>query len=308
MKKKKCDSAVGADNAQSGDTGGGGCGGDVIVEDVSSADESKKLPAENLRKKKKKKKKNRLLLTEDGNVDDPRASASAPKTEDIDAVLDYTDSTVVSDWLQRANDLLQKLTEWCVGKDNFVQFANFWLATFTDADSQQLLELEFGIINDELRLAFKSGLDSGAVKNAHFQALLKAAFAEYPTKLFGATFGRTNFLNILQVLSCQSTDAYFELLKSVKYRTRNAVHAQWILSIRSFTLISIWSNVVNFFEKLHRNASDPLATQLRPLGKEEEGRIEVLSAQRSVELVLVGFLRIDCLVLLECVGGWRMDV
>ena len=142
------------------------------------------------------------------------------------------------------------------------------------------MELEYGIINDELRLAFKSGLEFGSVKTSHFQALLKATFAEYPTKLFGATFGRTNFLNILQVLSCQSTDAYLELLKSVKYRTRNTVHAQWILSIRSFTLISIWSNVISFFERLHRNASNPVATQLRVANRDGGTRIEILSGQR----------------------------
>lgn len=269
-KKKKKRSEAGGD-------------GDVVVRDLSSGDESKdagstKKAGVKSRKKRKK---------GGGGID----ADAAPKTEDIDLVLDYADSTVVSDWLQRANDMLQKLTDWCLAKDNFVQFANFWLTTFTDTDSQQLLELEYGIINDELRLAFKSGLESGAVKTCHFQALLRATFAEYPSKLFGATFGRTNFLNILQVLSCQSTDAYFELLKSVKYRTRNAVHAQWILSIRSFTLISIWSNVVSFFERLHRNASDPVATQVRS-SKDGETLIEALSAQRAAQAVHLGYVSV----------------
>jgi len=250
--------------------------------DLSSGDESKEPSSMARLSKSKRRKKKPTALTSD-HLD------SLPKPEDIDLVLDYADSTVVSDWLQRANDMLQELTDWCVAKDNFVQFANFCLATFTDTDSQQLLELEYGIVNDELRMAFKSGLESGAVKHNHFQALLRATFAEYPTKLFGATFGRVNFLNILQVLSCQSTDAYFELLKAVKYRTHNAVHAQWILSIRCFTLISIWSNVVTFFEKLHRNASDPVAIQVRP-PKDGESQIEVLSSQRAVQAVNLGYV------------------
>ena len=97
---------------------------DLVLKDLSSGDESKK---ESLQKKKKKKKSMPKY-----DLD------SAPKAEDIDLVLDYTDSTVVSDWLQRANDMLQSLTDWCCAKDNFVQFAHFWLSTFTDSDSQQV--------------------------------------------------------------------------------------------------------------------------------------------------------------------------
>ena len=46
----------------------------------------------------------------------------------FDNILFYMDSTVVGDWLTKANDSIKQLTSWLHCDDNFIQFAHFWLS------------------------------------------------------------------------------------------------------------------------------------------------------------------------------------
>jgi hypothetical protein len=49
------------------------------------------------------------------------------------------DATVVSAWLSRANENVEKLSSFCNAGDNFVRFAHFWLSDFPGVEKQEVM-------------------------------------------------------------------------------------------------------------------------------------------------------------------------
>ena len=164
-------------------------------------------------------------------------------------LLIYIDGAVVADWLQRANDSVIDMSRWCHHDDNFVEFANFWLTDFADIDKFNILRLEYQILGDELAFAFAAGVETGHVKQRHLAMFLDAVLREYPARLLSSR-GAHLFIDHLDVLTSGKRDAYRRLLADVKCSTRVPQHIQWILAIRSFALVSLWSAIVRFYEKL----------------------------------------------------------
>ena len=175
--------------------------------------------------------------------------SSVIKGANFDELLTYLDATIVAEWLQISNKHVTDLATWGHAGENFVHFAHFWLSQFPDTQKHEIFKLEHGILVDNLNFAFAAGRGSGEVKRRDITDFLKAVFREYPEKLLSMK-GNFLFLDHLEVLSCERHESYKVLLSDVKCSTRNKQHAQWILAVRAFTLVSVWMSVMNFYRKL----------------------------------------------------------
>jgi len=165
----------------------------------------------------------------------------------LDDVLVHLDVTFVSDWLQRANTAIVGLQDWWVAGSNAMNFSHFWLEELADDKRGQLLELEYELLREEIRLAFQAGMESGRVTEANLSKLMRAALREYPAQFGG---DGTAFLDIVWGLSREKTVEFKEVLSNINCSTKNTQYAQWLLATRSFTLILMVSSITNFYRKL----------------------------------------------------------
>ena len=202
-------------------------------------------------------------------------TAAAAAKINFDNLLTYVDASVISDWLCRANRILRKMSRWhaentwtsaanqnaaagswsrapptalMLPYESFMLFAHFWLAQFSDKERRGLIELEYTILCDELTRVFQIGLDAQRVHMSELRHLLGAVFREYPRQLF-AFRGSYLLLDFVDTLCSMRSDKYKELLANIKCSTTNKQCAQWLLSIRSFALISLCWSVIRFYLK-----------------------------------------------------------
>lgn len=186
----------------------------------------------------------------------PIGAMQPPKPSNYDHIMCYMDATVVSAWLTRANENVEKLSSFCNSGENFVRFAHFWLSDFPSAQRQEIYELENGILTEELSFAFTVGREQRKIGYKDILDLSKAVFREYPGRLLSSK-GPHIFLDILGVLTSGKKEEYKKMLSDIKCSTKNKQYAQWLLATRSFALVSCWSAIVNFYrnlvDRLHQN-------------------------------------------------------
>ncbi|XP_050822699.1 protein FAM220A isoform X3 [Gopherus flavomarginatus] len=166
----------------------------------------------------------------------------SPERGRLDKVFNHFESTSVTDWLEKAYNSISDLGVWCCTGDNFVHFAHFWLSELQYNQKRQLLELEMGIIEDELQLAFLEKLDS-ELQPSDLHSILASSLSEYPMGLL-SNQKPCIFLDYLNVMSSEQTTAYKKMLSSIKYTTNNPQVTQWLLAVRAFALANLWHAVV----------------------------------------------------------------
>jgi len=159
----------------------------------------------------------------------------------------YMDSTVVGDWLTKANSLIKQLTSWLHDNDNFIQFAHFWLSEMPTSKQRELIEMEFSILMEEICFAFGAGLEGKSISRQDICAFARAVFWEYPEK-FHNSETMDFFLNILLCLCSGRKNNYRALLSDVQCSTSNKQFVQLILATRAFAIVSICSGVLEFFK------------------------------------------------------------
>ena len=183
-----------------------------------------------------------------GKVPSRRRIKKTARTN-FDLMLGYADSTVIGDWLTRANTGVKDLTSWLHAGSNFVQFAHFWLSEIPKSQRRELVEVEASIIRDELCFAFGPGLASKDVLQEDIASFLSAVLWEFPRKFSGPE-GGPFFLNILICLCSSRKDSYKSLLSDVKCGTEKKQFAQIILATRAFAVVNVCSGVVGFFKQI----------------------------------------------------------
>lgn len=211
-----------------------------------------------------------------------------------DPVLAHMDSSYVNEWLTRSNVMVSDLTTWCNQDDNYVRFAHFWLMEFPEYQRLDLIKMEVDILSDEMTIAFANGIRKGHVRPAELNSLVLAVLREYPARLCTAQ-GPHVFLNILDTLSSEKTHDYKRLLTDVKINTRNRNYAQWMLALRAFLLLNVWSNVVSFYRKfksevLEEPCADinPNETEPKPNYQQPEDAINA----RAFQAVRLGYVSV----------------
>lgn len=177
-----------------------------------------------------------------------------PAPTNFDHIIQCIDSGSVTDWLERATIYAHELNFWCNDGVNFCAFADFWLSSFPEEKKNDIVQLEFSVLTEEVAFAFREGKRGDRVKSEDIQNLIRALFHEYPNRLISPN-GKAFFLDYLDVLSSERSKEYRLLLTDVRLSTRNKLYAQWYLSIRSFALLSTWSAVVGFYRELTKRGS-----------------------------------------------------
>ncbi|XP_061455518.1 salivary gland specific protein SAGSIN1 isoform X2 [Rhineura floridana] len=172
----------------------------------------------------------------------------SPEKGTFEKLFKHFEGAAVIGWLQRAHNFIGDMGTWSYCGDNFVRFAHFWISELQYNQKQQLLELEMGVIEDEVRLAFE-GSDSKEFQPSDLNSILAAVLSEYPVGLVNNQNPYV-FLDYLNLMSSADTSGYKKMLSSIQYTTKNPQIAQWLLAIRAFALANLWHAIVKFYKAL----------------------------------------------------------
>ena len=172
-----------------------------------------------------------------------------PARTNFDSILLYMDSTVISDWLRRANDAVKDLTSWLHAGANFVHFAHFFMSEIPSSKRRELVQMEFGIVLEEVNFSLKAGIDSREVTLQDLDSFMSAVLWEYPRKFCDSERGKF-FLGILVCLCSGRKENYKTLLSNVRCSTTNKQFVQLILATRSFAVVSLCAGVINFYKQV----------------------------------------------------------
>ena len=164
-------------------------------------------------------------------------------------ILQYIDGSVVSSWLHRSNESVQWLSKWVSTKEFFVWFAKFWLTEMDRQKQGELVEMEVGIILDEIAFSVQDGLRCKKVSQQDVMSFFLLIVWEYPSKICGPQSSMF-VLNTLATLASGRKDKYRTLLSNVKFATKTPEQIHWILSVRAFALISVVTALVKFYASL----------------------------------------------------------
>ena len=172
-------------------------------------------------------------------------------SNEFEEIFKYVDVVVISAWLEISNECLDSITSWLKKDHNFLRLSHFLLSDFQFTKRKQLFEMEVSVILDELQFAFRVGISSKKVTLQDLTNLLSMVVREYPAKIYSKD-GVPCILNMLCIFCCGKNQSYKNLLSNIKYSTRNAQVAQWMLAIRAFSLLSICNGILDFY----RNVSE----------------------------------------------------
>lgn len=163
-----------------------------------------------------------------------------PEKDHFEKLFHCFDGAAATNWLEKAHVLIGNLGAWSLSRDNFVHFAHFWLSELHINQKNQLLELEMGVIEDEVRLAFPEAKESQPLD---LNSILATVLSEYPTGLVNNQNPYV-FLDYLNLMSSEGTAGYKQMLSSIQYTTKNPQIAQWLLAMRAFALANLWHAIV----------------------------------------------------------------
>ncbi|XP_028561361.2 protein FAM220A isoform X1 [Podarcis muralis] len=210
----------------------------------------------------------------------------SPEKDIFEKLFKHFDSTAVTGWLEKAHNFISDMGTWSCCGDNFVRFAHFWLSELQYNHKEQLLELEMGVIEDEVRLAFE-GSGSKEFQPSDLNSILAAALSEYPIGLVNDQNPYV-FLDYLNLMSSADTSEYKEMLSAIQYTTKNPQIAQWLLAIRAFALANLWHAIVKFYKALVKtqlSSEQPIKSSVSATRKQSS---EVVK-ERALQTVQLGY-------------------
>lgn len=195
----------------------------------------------------------------------PPRCATPARGHNLDDVMVHINTDYVAEWLVRANESVTEMQQWWCHDDNGVKFSHFWLSVFPDDRRKGLLEMEYDLLVEEIRLAFRGdGRGPSPVTNAHLEKLMRSVVREYPTQ-FGHSDDGTPFLDMVWVLATKGRPGqYRDLLSDVKCSSHNTLYGQWVLAIRSFALITMVTAVTGFYQRFSEIEEQSAAVTSRP--------------------------------------------
>lgn len=180
----------------------------------------------------------------------PSRCATPARGRNLDDVIVFLDRGLVPEWLVRANTALKDLQSWwSQDRQNGMRLTHFWLSNFSDEKRRELLHMEYDLLLQEVKMALDSGVEKGAVTDTHINWVMRAVLPEYPNH-FGDDDG-TGFLDLARILAIGNGKPEFrELLAAVKCSTENTLYAQWLLALRSLSLVTMVTAPIVFFRRL----------------------------------------------------------
>jgi len=185
----------------------------------------------------------------------------AERDVEFDEIMQYFSKDFILTWLEQVKRSICDLSDWCQSDDNFVKFAHSWLAEFSEQTRCKLIDLEYNILKDRLQLAFRGK----RLSNSVLDSLLAVVLHEFCDGCFTGQRGAYLFLDYMDSLSSsQSLRAI--LLANIKC-SRSCMKSQYnecILAIRSFSIVSIWSAILDWYRTGEGSVSTSIVKDGKP--------------------------------------------
>jgi len=109
-------------------------------------------------------------------------SQKTDTAQNFDYLFEYLDSTIVNSWLEELNEKLAYMNTTMKNENHFLEFSNFFLTMLPLDKYNELIDLEFSIIIDQLKYAFHAGFNENVIKLKDLYCLLQSVLKEYPKK------------------------------------------------------------------------------------------------------------------------------
>lgn len=177
------------------------------------------------------------------------------KPKNFDDILKFLDPDLITEFLETSCCKIAKLKNWCFQQNNFIKFSHFWLSEMPGLERHNIISMEYSIFIDYLKLAFCIQQNSSDISFGNVMNFANGVLHEYPKKLFSSRSSYL-FLDYLDVMISERDADYKQLLSYTHCSTSNKQFAQFILILRAFALINIWSAIVNFYQSLHPSKTD----------------------------------------------------
>jgi len=177
-------------------------------------------------------------------------SQKTETAQNFDYLFEYLDSTIVNSWLEELNEKLAYMNTTMKNENHFLEFSNFFLTMLPLDKYNELIDLEFSIIIDQLKYAFHAGFNENVIKLKDLYCLLQSVLKEYPKKLKRTKKGPKLLLSLVLVFCSEKDDTYRKLLRNINCTSDNKLYIQWLLAIRAFGLISFIVGILNFYENI----------------------------------------------------------
>jgi FAM220 family len=168
-------------------------------------------------------------------------------------ILKHINKGVILNWLELVKRSIDDMSDWCLSKENFVHFAHSWLSLFSEQARNELTELEFSILRDNIL----STIQSKRPPVSLFDSLLSLILHEFSSGILVGQQGAFFFLDYMDGLTSSATRRTV-ILTDVRC-SQSSVKSQYyesILALRSFALVSIWSAILDRY----RSTEDYLHT------------------------------------------------
>lgn len=164
----------------------------------------------------------------------------------FDVLFQFLDGTIIATWLEICNRTLKDLNYFM--ELHLVDFIQFFLTDLPFIKYTQLLDLEFSILLDHFKCAFRSGFTLGHLDDIDLQHLAKSVVKEYTGKLKNVKSGPSHMLNIITAFCNDRKETHHKLLKDIVCHSSDKKNIQWLLAIRAFSLLSFVSGILKFYE------------------------------------------------------------
>eukprot|EP00040_Diaphanoeca_grandis_P030120 m.177548 g.177548 ORF g.177548 m.177548 type:complete len:426 (+) comp31897_c0_seq1:230-1507(+) len=178
----------------------------------------------------------------------PQRCQTPARGHNLDNTMACLNPDFIPDWLVRSTTLMTDFQSWWSEDHNAISFQHFWLSEFKDSKRKELLEMEYELLVEEIKMGFGEGLQVERVTEMDVATLMRAILREYPSQ-FGSGDDGTSFIDLILVLGNPKTPEFRMMLSDVKCSTNNPVYAQWLLAMRSFAMITMITAVSTFYRR-----------------------------------------------------------
>lgn len=171
--------------------------------------------------------------------DSPSLPDKHKTVEELDAVLQLFDKSVVLVWLEQTKRCITDISDWSAEEENFICFAHFWLSEFPSDRRSSMFEFEYSLLRDKIA----SGCRNKQPSPDQLASLLSAILHEFPEGRLSRLSDAYIFLELLESLA--EKHKRDSLLAGVAYLLHNRQHYDCLLALRSYAIVSICSAVLD---------------------------------------------------------------
>lgn len=169
----------------------------------------------------------------------PALSDKHKPVEELDAILQLFDRSVVLVWLQQTKRSITDIADWYAEGENFIRFSHFWLLEFSSDRRCSMFELEYGLLRDKIA----AGCRSKQPSSEQLVSLMSTVLHEFPKGKLTGLADACTFLENLEALAEKGKRD--SLLAAVSYSLCNQQHYDCLLAVRTYAIVTVWSAILD---------------------------------------------------------------